>query len=196
MQPLLIITGEWMTTREKSHGDWHSAARRAIRAYPNVTCWQASNEVDLDGPSSETMPAVTYSDVLAQCRRGLGPDITLLSAGAGGSEPSYWDDVDLSPADTFALHMATRTAANMGDRVVQYQRFGLPIAVTEFYAEHLAYTDEHERAVDVSAMLVAMADAGVEAAMLYAFSDRQFPGGLVNGRGKPWEAYAAMADSA
>ncbi len=205
IDPLLILTDEWLTPSERRLTDfwtkWARAARRAFRALPTCAYWQVGNEPDIEGASSETRPAAEYSLMLQVCAWRLRSEkydrsdspLTIISAGAANGDPSYWDDVDLSPADAFGLHFATQTPSTIPARVEAYRRFGLPIWATEFYSEH---EDRAVQGREVSAMIRVLAAAGVEVSCFYALSDRQYPGGgLVDTHNNGWDSFAAFADA-
>lgn len=163
-----------------------------------VDAVQVGNEPDLVSESSWTMSQVELA-VLGRSVREIFPrPMTLVCAGLASGHPSWLDDVDLSWADAVAFHPYAKDAPNPDDEedlpditdlIPGYQRYGLPLWITEW-----GWWDEEpnraaEEVRDVTRWATCTSD--VDVFLYFCFSDAMVPPfGLLNADGS--EKLAAM----
>lgn len=79
------------------------------------TAIQVGNEADHESPSSWTMDAGTFGDLLRETRAACGPDPYLIAGGMASGQPDYLKQVDLSPVNAYGVHPYAKDAPNPND---------------------------------------------------------------------------------
>jgi hypothetical protein len=196
-EPLPIVTNETFTKRELQAKDWWTGLSRVKWAYPRIRQIQIGNEPDQpDSPSSWHMGPDDFTDLLAVANNTWEGSIKIIAGGLVSGNSNWLNSVSFPPyLSTLAVHPYGKDPDTVIDLIDSYTRFGLPIWVTELGAEHGSFDDEHERAEWHTGMIQTLANYGVEATYVFAYSDRMGPFGLVDETGNPYESYASVKNS-
>jgi len=199
---VLVVIARESLRRGWTYG---AAARHYAARYGGwADAWQIGNESDHRSPSSWTLPVGRVGKLVDMFHTAM-PNATLIGPGLVSGQPDYAQGLPANILVAIAIHPYGRGPSAgepyafgpVEDLAGLYRRFDKPIWVTEWGGPIQDFASEHERAKYHSKMLLALRDAGVEAAFQFCWSDGIVPGfGLVDAQGNAKESYAAFYDGA
>lgn len=165
------------------------------------------NEADDRGRESSYTAPNELTEILWSFRNAFGPNVYLIAGGFSTGQPSYLDDVDLSPCNAVGVHPYGQRPDNVndwswvpgnfgfvGDLLRSYGALGYPLWVDEV---GIGSVNDRRQADYCLAMLAALDHLGIDGAAW--FCGRDFDGrryGVLDANGNRKPSFSAFQDVA